>query len=319
MTRMLCSACACVSLLLWNGCSGDDATTENANEGAGAGASNGSQAGRSANAGSGGSAGSRAGTGGSSAGTSGTAAGGRSAGSAGTGTGGNAAGGGSADESSAGSAGDEAGAGSGASNDAGSSAAEAGSSGGGAGGKGDDAPPSDLVCPSTFTACGGALAGTWKTSAYCATVSADELRQQLMCPTAEIEATFGVDGTYVFNNDGTFQTNGTSTSTSTITLPKSCITAQTGCAVLGMADADDKDGATSKVTETDTACVLETSTVADGTQNGTWATSNSQVTLTSADPTKMPASRDYCVTGDVLTIKFVDDTGFVTYLLGTRE
>jgi len=154
-------------------------------------------------------------------------------------------------------------------------------------------------CTSTFTPCGGSLVGTWTVEAACGTAVLE-----MQCPgaTATIDASPNASGTYTFNADGTYSSSLTIDESSTATLPASCMSGVTDCAMDDeMFTADGLAVASSCSGNAAESCTCTISYTGTVTSMGKYATAGNDFSLTPSGGTASPPT-PYCVAGSTLQI-----------------
>jgi len=212
-------------------------------------------------------------------------------------------GGGGTSSNAAGAGNSAAGSTSGGSNDNGGATGSAGSAGSG----------SD-TCAS-FTPCGGTPIGTWNIRDFCTANSI------IMNPTDCAGAVFQVTsssatGSITLNSDLTAATNVMVTVGESASLPASCFT-QDQCTQFqtGVAQSDGVTGATCSYSAS-TGCFCSLTITSQQASSGTYTTSGTNVTLSTADAD--PETDAYCVSGNTLTIQNTDINGTVTTVTATK-
>lgn len=177
------------------------------------------------------------------------------------------------------------------------------------------------ACGSNFTACGGDLTGKWKFTGSCATVPNGLDPFGGMCAGLEAAFTVDVTGTVEFA-DGQLTSMQTISSSATFTIPKQCFVdqamgqitlAQVSCD--GFADdVGDDDEAPTTAEDTGTACKIsqpQQSKQEDNTD--TYTVDGDVVTFGEDEPS------EFCVRGDVLTVRTEDSEGTVIQYTAERQ
>ena len=154
-----------------------------------------------------------------------------------------------------------------------------------------------------FTPCGGDLTGTWSFTAGCVDLSptqADPTGGK--CPSATASATVDFTGTVTFGSDGRYSVDTTQSASITFEVPKSCLPSGASCTSVD-ASATDK-GSTCELVQSQPS---KTSTEA-----GTYTTTSTQfTTVQDGDAGAGTGGKPilYCVNGNKLSAKQIDDSG----------
>ncbi len=181
-------------------------------------------------------------------------------------------------------------------------------------------------CGDDFTACGGDLSGTWTYSAACFTAGVDDDEGDgeadedpfAMC-TEKPEARFTVDvtGVVTFGKDGTFDADQTLTVEGGLFVASSCVeTLAPGATCEALEGADAEGG-----------CILggeEPQPPKQTVSTGTYSTEGNLVTIDDTEVGEEPSdeepeSHEYCVSGNTLTIRFVEEDGGVVLLTAEKQ
>lgn len=222
------------------------------------------------------------------------------------GCGGNSNNGGSSGSGSGGSSG------AGSSGSTGTGSGTSGSAGAGSGGNG-----SNGSCQ-TVTPCGGDVTGTWKITSTCLAPVAVDLGDAGVCPGEMLELSFlDYEGTVTFSAGSFNSTLTTGAVGETFTEPTSCLgqnTAATTCAELSAALLQNDAGATGGCSISGSNCVCSgMMMVAAQTSAGTYTTSGTSITLTTANSSNGPETDGYCVEGNTLYV----DSSAASSMMGT--
>jgi len=153
--------------------------------------------------------------------------------------------------------------------------------------------------------CGGDLTGTWTLTGSCADLAT---QPALSCPDERIDSwTPTISGTWTFNADMTYTRSTTSSAVVVWSIPLSCISAlASSCADFeAQAQAGLNPDQTITCTGTSTCLCTETAGPLNQSDNGTYQTSGTDITYTSAvDGTTGTSS--YCVQGSTLHLVTLD-------------
>lgn len=158
---------------------------------------------------------------------------------------------------------------------------------------------------SSFNACGGNIAGTWRVTSEC--VGSQYNPFAANCPSATFSESASVSGTLAFNTDGTYTITDMGSATGALSIPSSCLSVGGATLTCDQLQADfNGDGgtgttATCSTTSSGCSCQLHANQ-ASMTENGTYTTSGSNLTLTSNG---VSSTAPYCVQGSGLLIQTV--------------
>jgi hypothetical protein len=175
----------------------------------------------------------------------------------------------------------------------------------------------------SFGACGGDLTGTWEVTGICAQA---ENAFEEVCASATIDADLNLTGSITFNDDGTYESNFTSSATLSYTLPPDCLSMITGGQLPADCTALEEEPDPQDPSDMGTTCTGDPAT--DGctctnqeapetsTETGTWATDGTTVTMTEeggdADST------EFCVDGDEARFQTVEEHATLTWVASRK-
>lgn len=202
----------------------------------------------------------------------------------------------------------------------GAKSASGGSGGSGANTERPDVEPAEcLPDPTSFAACGGNVVGKWRIASFCLDAALDEVRENLMCPTATQKVDVDYRMLVEFTADGDYLATFSADFMQDITVPKSCLGgADADCSVLESDEPDaGENDTTVVVTDKGDNCLLAAAQHLSQGVVGSFETDGNKITVTDNDG---PDTSEYCIDGDKLTVKSVDSSsGEVTWGVFTRE
>lgn len=191
----------------------------------------------------------------------------------------------------------------------------------GMGGTGGGAAVDANACPA-FTACGGDVTGSWKVQTFCGAIS---VSSNADCAGEVVGETLGGDNGYVFGQNGSLSVSGSITVTADLVIDAACATASAGasvskyCAELNAAYSTPVAGQALPITFD---CAVHSDlcdcTVVEGplteASGSNYTITGNQIALGGAK------ARDYCVTGDTLTLDASSDTtSAISFLTLARQ
>lgn len=183
---------------------------------------------------------------------------------------------------------------------------------GGSGGSGNDWSPAKdvkpaecLPDPTNFAPCGGDVTGKWRIASICFPSGIEELRELLLCEEIQQEFTYDYRMLVEFKSSGNYTAALKSDAVQKVSVPKVCLSADSDCSELGEDDTDASDGDTVEITSTFETCAIEAQIHQADSVAGTWEVAGSKITMTDSDG---PDTSDYCIKGNILTVKSVNDT-----------
>lgn len=152
------------------------------------------------------------------------------------------------------------------------------------------------TCEGTeFTACGGALTGTWALTSGCVTPTALPMYSE--CADVDIAVTTSASGEWTVADDGTYTVNNTFFDAELdATVPKSCLDEGETCTDNAIDDEGTDDG---------DACVLNYGHDVLLSSDGEYTVDDAANTV---ELTNEGRAFEYCVDGDTLTLRKVTDT-----------
>lgn len=168
-----------------------------------------------------------------------------------------------------------------------------------------------------FTACGGDLAGRWRATSACPLdLDAVEarLRRVSSCAGYTVNIAVDVDGTVEFYRDGSMLADLTARVQTRTTADQACAAA-VGAASLANYCTEAAQGLQADPLVLDATCAVEANVCACDVTNGLtspmaasqhWETQGSRLTLTPMDD--QIVGSDYCVDGDVLSLRTLTDS-----------
>jgi len=175
-----------------------------------------------------------------------------------------------------------------------------------------------------FEACGGDVEGTWEFALACADVTAESLFGEdnpfEMCPDLGVSFVIDISGTITFEGSGDYMSSVTRSGEFGLNIPTTCLD-QIGGSCAMFADPEDMTTAT----EVDGVCeVVTAQDESTSTEMGTYELEGSTVIMTDSATSEEDPPAEYCVQGDVITVRIVDvdeetmqET--VTYMQATRQ
>jgi hypothetical protein len=189
---------------------------------------------------------------------------------------------------------------------------------------GDETKVTTAECSDlSFSACGGSLTGTWKVVDVCLnqTIDANPFASVPACQSSVFSANIDYQGTIDFGSNGSYRFNVTiGTSSVKMEFSDACLKAATGaagsdiCTTIGQS--------MGSCTYASGVCKCEEvmdETADTDTDTGTYQTSGSTLTITSAGDSESSAMR-YCVQGSRATMEVTDDNDqSVSYLILTKK
>jgi hypothetical protein len=158
----------------------------------------------------------------------------------------------------------------------------------------------DLAECGGFTACGGSLVGTWKTTKFCSEGGSVITGNCTMTIDA---SEYAPSATYTFAGDKTFSLQVTVNGKMTTDFSQGCFTGATTCEQRAESPAPSNSGITRTCASGaagDCQCT-ETYSDATGKKEGTYSTSGTSLSLSMG--TKDQPPMDYCVQGNRLTLR----------------
>ena len=166
----------------------------------------------------------------------------------------------------------------------------------------------------SFTSCGGAIVGTWRLTGECvnypdAGVSTSDAGTS-SCSLGQIATNPQLSGTLTFLSNGTYSVTSSMSGSTKFTYTAACMTdVGMTCAQLnsGLAAAADGgvSGSCASTSAGDCTCSESYSKVA-GSEEGTYTTSGSSLTMTPSSSSSAPGTTEYCVRGNTLTLRMTD-------------
>jgi hypothetical protein len=168
-----------------------------------------------------------------------------------------------------------------------------------------------FTCDFDDTCTGGNIVGEWTIQGACIDF-ANPFED--FCADATFQADTEFVGSITFNDDGTYSSSITTGGTLHLVLPASCLTQLTGgqtvaCTELGLFDSDEDGGGGGTCTgDSATGCDC-TGPIEDeaNTDSGTYTTDGNSVTTVDQDQDTDTST--YCVSGDTLKVKSIEDKG----------
>ena len=172
----------------------------------------------------------------------------------------------------------------------------------------------------SFTPCGGAIVGTWSITESCANIigSSSSSCPGMTATVSHVQMT----GTFTFTSNGTYNTATTTTESISATYPQSCLTSYNmTCAQIGTslnAGSGGVTGSCQSKANGDCACT-ENIASAPSTEQGTYTTSVSSLTMLKTGSTTTTGSAEYCVQGNTLKIQATVSTSGAVTVVATRQ
>ena len=156
-----------------------------------------------------------------------------------------------------------------------------------------------------FTPCGGAIVGTWSITGYCSNLT----NSSSYCTGMSVSTQVQMSGTFNFTSTGTYSIASMATGTMNMTVPQSCLNGLT-CAQVGSSMSQGSGGASgSCMSTTNGNCSCSESIVnSPGSEQGTYSTSGSSLTMIKTGGSTSEDSTQYCVQGDTLMIQATSPT-----------
>jgi hypothetical protein len=163
----------------------------------------------------------------------------------------------------------------------------------------------------TFSPCGGEIVGAWTYNAIdCIDIPDMSARFGGTCTGVTVSPAADVTATVTFNADGTWSTNETRNTVTTIDVPQSCLPPEATC--------DSMANPTMTVTPIEGGCRLVVAQNETEAKAGTYVVSGNTATLTnSADATDVDTG-NFCVQGDTMVVEVIDETGARGIITHTR-
>jgi hypothetical protein len=161
-----------------------------------------------------------------------------------------------------------------------------------------------------FEACGGDLVGQWEITIGCAMLAADASDPLPMCDGDSITLSVDLTGAIEFNEDLSYASTNDLVQELSATLPKACLMG-TSCDQL----ADDGEP---PFEDTGDACERTTTGAASSNEVGTYVLEGNTLTLTEEGEVAQ-APDEYCVQGDTLTVRHVDEEGNEVFFRAARN
>jgi hypothetical protein len=167
-----------------------------------------------------------------------------------------------------------------------------------------------VTCDFDDTCDGGNLVGEWTIQGACIDF-ANPFED--FCADATFEADTEFVGSITFNDDGTYSSSISTGGNLHLVLPASCLTQLSGgqtvsCTELGLFDSDEDGGGGTCTGDSTTGCdctgPIESET---NTDSGTYTTDGNSVTTVDQDQDTDTST--YCVTGDSLKVRSIEDKG----------
>ena len=176
----------------------------------------------------------------------------------------------------------------------------------------DVAPAQCRPDPTDFAPCGGDVTGKWRAASFCLQSSVDDLREEWGCQELTQDFSYEYRMLVEFRNNGNYSAAVEAEARQTVLLPASCLPEATDChTLLGEDDIDESDNATLRITTVDEGCSIAAREWDLATEAGIWMVADHVLTMTNSTG---PSSTEYCVKGDVLTVKDVNEnTGHVRW------
>ena len=158
----------------------------------------------------------------------------------------------------------------------------------------------NYTCPATFTACGGAVVGTWKYVTNCPADTGTTIGCGVDGGTITVGQAGNISETITLGADGTFQTSVMESGSSTVVYSPACTSFVTDCTQLNNGN---DAGTCSGTPATGCSCVtyIAPMTLAE---SGTYSVSGTSisVTLSSDGGIKSGGVSPYCVQGNFLLV-----------------
>jgi hypothetical protein len=161
-----------------------------------------------------------------------------------------------------------------------------------------------------FTPCGGDIVGLWEITLGCAVIADEAVDPLPECSGDRAEVTVDLTGSLEYRADMSYSSSTSLVQDITVTLPKSCLN---GAACTELTDEGDVP-----FEDSGDACERTTSDADVSENTGTYTTEGDTVTLTE-DGMEAQAPDEYCVDGDTLTVRHVDEDGNEVYFRATRN
>jgi len=156
-----------------------------------------------------------------------------------------------------------------------------------------------------FTPCGGAIVGTWSITGYCSNLTISSS----YCTGVSVSTQVQMNGTFNFTSTGTYSIASMASGTMNMTVPQSCLNGLT-CAQVGSPIGQGSSGASgSCMSTTNGNCSCSESIVnSPSSEQGTYSTSGSSLTMIKTGGSTSEGSTQYCVQGDTLMIQATPPT-----------
>ena len=172
----------------------------------------------------------------------------------------------------------------------------------------------------SFTPCGGALVGTWQINGVCITAP-DAGASTSPCGSAVSRSNMQYQGSFTFRSDSTYSIAISVSGTSQVTYSAECLTSfGMSCAAISSLLAAGADagvsGSCSSTSSGGCSCSENISNVSSP-EDGTYTTSGTSFSTTPSSSSASPATADYCVQGNRLTIG-VNDSGGSMVITATK-
>jgi hypothetical protein len=158
--------------------------------------------------------------------------------------------------------------------------------------------------PTEFEPCGGDVVGRWRRATSCFPSGIEDVREEYSCPSIEQELVYNLRELVELEGNGKYSIGQISGVTQVFTFPTACIPDFSDCSQFRENDTDDTDGETLLVTSSGNNCILTVTARRAGRASGTWQAEGTSLTLTDSVG---PDVRDYCVNGNTLTVRKVDE------------
>jgi len=157
----------------------------------------------------------------------------------------------------------------------------------------------------SFTPCGGSIVGTWKLTSTCSSMPDAGTSN---CPGEQVSTSLQYTGTLTFLSSGAYSVSASISGNANFTYPASCLTSlgmtcaqiDTNLKATGATDAG-ISGACTSASAGACACT-ETMKSMPSSEDGTYTTSGSALTMISSSSSTSQDSAEYCVRGNQLTI-----------------
>jgi hypothetical protein len=161
-----------------------------------------------------------------------------------------------------------------------------------------------------FEPCGGDLVGLWEITIGCANLAADATDPLPSCDGDSVSLSVDLTGAIELNADMSYTSTNDVVQETTAILPKSCL--------MGASCDQIADEGEPPFEDTGDACERTTTGATANTETGTYVVDGNTVTLTE-EGQEPQAADEYCVQGNMLTVRHVDEDGNEVYFRAIRD